>query len=452
MRLYVHMILCGSTCTLLYWILKRFCPRELPLACRRIFLRVNAALYLLPVPWLMAQLRGYAKRILEKAGMVFPEGGHPDIMDLNNIWKSYLIYDESGRLIHVSGYERWLPFLLTGALVYLVWAGGWLIRYLRICSRYKKGTEQLDKEQYVRDERLRRRVRIASSSRVVSPVTVGVFRPVILLPANQEQYEKGIEEVMLHELGHVTGRDMLVRLLLAAVQMTEWFNPLVHYLAREELAVSEMICDEAAVKGRTKAEKADYMRCVLEAADRQDASKLTAASLGAPKRLLTERMERIMENNRKKIWKRELAAIIMAGCFLISGIPAYAYQDPVKIGTVEKTTADEMAEWNDDGEVIFTPEGKIQEISPDFSQSDFVFLSEEGCTYYFNGYMADENGQIRASCSHSYESGTTSRHAKNSDGGCTVTTYNGKRCVKCGNVESETKISTLIYESCPHAN
>ena len=114
MRLYVHMILCGSTCTLLYLILKRFCPRELPLACRRIFLRVNAALYLLPVPWLMAQLRGYAKRILEMVGMVFPEGGHSDVMDLNNIWKSYLIYDESGRLIHVSGYERWLPFLLTG--------------------------------------------------------------------------------------------------------------------------------------------------------------------------------------------------------------------------------------------------------------------------------------------------------------------------------------------------
>ena len=70
----------------------------------------------------------------------------------------------------------------------------------------------------------------------------------------------------------------------------------------------------------------------------------------------------------------------------------------MKISTVGKPTADGMGEWNDDGEVIFTPEGKIQEISPDFSQSDFVFLSEEGCTYYFNGYMADENGQIRASC------------------------------------------------------
>lgn len=450
MRLYVHMILCGSTCTLLYWILNRFCPRELPLACRRIFLRVNAALYLLPVPWLVAQLKGYAKRILEMAGMVFPEGGHPDVMDLTNIWKSYLIYDENGRLIHVSGYERWLPFLLAGALVYLVLTGGWLIRYLRICSRYKKGTEQLDKDRYVRDERLRSRVRIAASSRVVSPVTVGVFRPVILLPADREQYERGMEGVMLHELGHVTGRDMPVRMLLAVIRMTMWFNPLVHYLAREELTVSEMLCDEAAVKGRTKEEKADYMRCVLEAACRQDAYKLTAASLGAPKRLLTERMERIMENNRKKIWKRELAAVIMVGCFLISGIPAYAYQDPVKIGTVEKTIADEMAEWNDDGEVIFTPEGKIQEISPDFGQSDFVFLSEEGCTYYFNGYMADENRQMRASCSHSYESGTISHHVKNSDGGCTVTTYNGKRCTKCGNVEWETEISTTTYKSCPH--
>jgi len=449
MRLYVHMILCGSTCTLLYWILNRFCPRELPLACRRIFLRVNAALYLLPVPWLVAQLKGYAKRILEMAGMVFPEGGHPDVMDLTNIWKSYLIYDENGRLIHVSGYERWLPFLLAGALVYLVLTGGWLIRYLRICSRYKKGTEQLDKEQYVRDERLRRRVRIASSSRIASPVTLGVFRPVILLPANREQFERGMEGVMLHELGHVTGRDMPVRLLLAVVRMTMWFNPLVHYLAREELAVSEMLCDEAAVKGRTKAEKADYMRCVLEAADRQVTSKLTVASLGAPKRLLTERMERIMENNRKKIWKRELAAIIMAGCFLISGIPAYAYQDPVKILGNNGSYAKENG-WETTDMGIFTPERENKETPIDFSQSDHIFISDEGVTYFVDEDSLDESGQQRASCAHNYETGTYSYHKKNSDGGCTVTTYNGKRCVKCGNVESETKISTFIYESCPH--
>ena len=45
---------------------------------------------------------GYVKWILEKMGMVFLDGEHSDVMDLNNMWKSYLIYDESGSLINVE--------------------------------------------------------------------------------------------------------------------------------------------------------------------------------------------------------------------------------------------------------------------------------------------------------------------------------------------------------------
>ena len=91
-----------------------------------------------------------------------------------------------------------------------------------------------------------------------------------------------------------------------------------------------------------------------------------------------------------------------------------------------------------------------KETPMDFSQSDHIFISDEGVTYFVDEDSLDESGQQRASCAHNYETGTYSYHKKNSDGGCTVTTYNGKRCVKCGNVESETKISTFIYESCPH--
>ncbi len=53
------------------------------------------------------------------------------------------------------------------------------------------------------------------------------------------------------------------------------------------------------------------MRCVLEAADRQDASKLTAASLGAPKRIADGKDRTNYENNKEKDMEKGVAAIIM---------------------------------------------------------------------------------------------------------------------------------------------
>lgn len=446
MKLYVYMVLCGSICTLLYFVLNCFPRWELPLAYKRTFLRMNMVLYLFPIPWLFAKVYEIGKYVLEKAGMTFQERIFSNTLELNNPWESYLFYDGHNRLVLLSGYKYLLPVFLGGATVYLVWAGFWLIRYLEVCSTYKKDAEFLDKSSYIKDVKLREKISIAVSPRISSPAVVGVRKPLILLPTYQDGYEKGMIGVIHHELRHVEGRDIMVRICLSVIRAVEWFNPFVHYLIKEELTVSEMICDEAAVKGMSKEEKMDYMRCVLEAAQGRENRRVASANLGTRKGQLTKRIERMLGNNKKKTWKKGIAVVITMVSFLISVIPAYAYRPPVKVTMLEEDynveTEGEESDW-----LVFKNAEESGEIYLDFSRSDFLFVSEDDIAYSINENQTDN---IESICTHNYVTGTAAQHFKESDGGCRLTAYNAQRCTKCGDIVVGAMISETNYVVCPH--
>ena len=335
------------------------------------------AFYLLPVPWLIAKLREVGKYFLEKTGIVFPEREFSSIMELDNLWENYLFLEGNRKLVWISGYNNFFPILLIGAIVYVVVAGTWLVRYWRECNSYKKIAVFMDSTKFIKDVRYREKVHIATSSYISSPVVVGMIKPLILLPASGEQYEKGMEGVVLHELRHIKGKDIMVKIFLFVIQMTEWFNPFVYYMAKEELTVSEMICDEAAIKGMTKANKVDYMKCVLEAAQRMKIPKMTGMYLGTSSGQLTERMERMMGNSKKKTWKKKFAVIIVTVCSLTSMIPAYAYQGPVKI-IVDERTSDAENRWMESNAGVFMPDRNIQETYIDVGEADCLFINEDG--------------------------------------------------------------------------
>lgn len=60
----------GSIYTLLYILFNHILPCELPLRWRRIFLRANIALYLIPIPLLAAQIKKGFQYLLEKTDIL----------------------------------------------------------------------------------------------------------------------------------------------------------------------------------------------------------------------------------------------------------------------------------------------------------------------------------------------------------------------------------------------
>ncbi len=449
MRLYVHMMMCGSICTLMYILFNGILSYELPLKWKRWLLRVNIIFYLLPVSWLVAELKGEIKYLL---GIV-AEVTFPETYDVNKIniykgtdlWKNMLVFDAEGKLIYITGYEKFMPAIRAVLMLCVLALVIWIALYIKTSRQCKSKMVFLDSaHHYIEDQSTGKKVAVGISPCVASPVTVGLVKPVILLPVDYHEYQDALDEVLIHELNHVSCRDMIERFFCFAVIVIHVFNPLVHFLFREMVAVSEMISDDAALKGRTKKQKADYIRCIMTAS--QDVSRLgiLAPSLRLSDSLLRKRMERIMGIGRKKVWKKGMAVILTGICVLGSSIPAMAYQKPQCC-----FCTDDVSGWNGTDVFWTAPKGietPWDERTIDFSHGDEVCIDEDGRTYYYEQQSAQE----RSSCSHSYKSTIYSRHTKNSDGSCTVVKYDSKICTKCGDLIMGEKISTLTYKSCPH--
>lgn len=450
------MVASGSICTLLYLIFNKVLPCELSLKCRSIFLKINIIFYLLPLPWIAAEIKGKLDVWLKRVGITIPVSEHEKIIIYtpDNFWTNLIITDENNKIRYITGYHKSLPVIVTIFAIFCVLLAGWVITYLAACRNYKKDITYMDSDSYIKKQKTgRKKIRIGISSYISSPVTIGIIKPVILLPVNDERYAAS-EGVIHHELNHIVNKDGLFRILTFVIIAMEWYNPFAYYLIRENMAVSEMLCDEAAVKDMSKGEMMNYMECIIAAANKNQNERPVTATLGTSKSLTEERVKRIMGKNSKKIWKKGMAVGIMASCFLISSIPALAYKEsPV---------------WQEDGNIlwsetttmgIFVEEGYSEMLgdawrnpdwNTDFSQGNQLFIDENGKVYPVETPDFNGDNQMRASCVHNYVAGDYQIHKVNDSGGCTVTTYSAKRCTKCGDTKDVTEKSSTSYKVCPH--
>ena len=91
---------------------------------------------------------------------------------------------------------------------------------------------------------IRRRIRLVASSRAIVPMTWGVLRPVVLLPAKAESWDDARKRMVLaHELAHVRRCDCLSDAFARLVRAFYWFNPLVWLALRRLHAEREAACD-----------------------------------------------------------------------------------------------------------------------------------------------------------------------------------------------------------------
>jgi hypothetical protein len=97
--------------------------------------------------------------------------------------------------------------------------------------------------------------RILVCGRLSRPVTCGVFRPIILLPAAllEERCAVQLRQVLLHERGHVEQRDGLGSLLFSLALPGLYFHPLYWWLRRSCALARELVVDDRAARADGKA-------------------------------------------------------------------------------------------------------------------------------------------------------------------------------------------------------
>jgi hypothetical protein len=82
------------------------------------------------------------------------------------------------------------------------------------------------------------------------PAVVGLWRPVIVVPADFALRYTVQEQalILLHETIHLRRGDLYANALCAAFQIVFWFNPLVHLSARRFRFDQELACDMAVLR------------------------------------------------------------------------------------------------------------------------------------------------------------------------------------------------------------
>lgn len=86
---------------------------------------------------------------------------------------------------------------------------------------------------------------VLESARPLGPMSWGLLRPVVLLPAGASGWPmERLRLVLLHELAHVRRRDGALKVLAGLVLALFWFHPLVWALVRRATAASERASDD----------------------------------------------------------------------------------------------------------------------------------------------------------------------------------------------------------------
>ena len=167
-----------------------------------------------------------------------------------------------------------IPQTAAGTL-FLLWAlgcGAGLVSLgvggLRFRSLVRRATP-VDHPAWIQSaRRLRRRLRVRTrarllfSARIPAPMTGGLFRPVVLLPASATAWTVCRREAVLsHELVHLRRRDTMRQVVGCVVVALYWFHPLCWIASRLAAAARERSCDEEVLELGVR--PSDYARHLL---------------------------------------------------------------------------------------------------------------------------------------------------------------------------------------------
>ena len=178
---------------------------------------------------------------------------------------------------------------------------------------------------------VRRKVRVRESDYINSPLTYGIARPVILVPAGAVDMieEEQLGYIFAHELVHIKRFDSLAKIFVMLAVCVNWFNPfawIMYSLVNRDI---ELSCDEAVVRRLGNASRPAYAMTLVRFAELKEMSLFAFNSFG--KSVLTQRVNEVMTKKKTGILS------FMSGfamCLLVMGAVAVSsYMNNAPVGT-----------------------------------------------------------------------------------------------------------------------
>jgi len=196
---------------------------------------------------------------------------------------------------------------------------------------------------------IRRPVRLLQSAGPAMPMTWGVVRPVILVPADADTWPvERRRDVLLHELAHVQRGDFLTQLVARVACAAYWFHPLAWLAAGRLLVERERACDDHVLRAGVKPSAyASHLLEIARALRAARATSLASVAMARPAQLATRLLDVLDAKRRREVVARRVAvpawiaaALIVIPLAALAPRAATPAPSPLSIDTIpEQRTA-----------------------------------------------------------------------------------------------------------------
>ncbi|MEZ0541366.1 M56 family metallopeptidase [Fibrella arboris] len=215
----------------------------------------------------------------------------------------------------------WLAFFVVKSLKL---AGGIYyahrIRYRRVLAVEPHWQTRLESFRQVLG--ISQSVRLLQSALVSVPVTVGLFKPVILVPVGLffQLSPEQIETILWHELAHIWRRDYLVNIGQCLVETVFFFNPGLLWLSSLIRNEREACCDDIVLAHSLG--KRHYVEALLAFQLNTHTDSALVMGLGSHK--LVNRLKRLVTEENKRLSLVEKIALLLG----LLGFSAFSMLPP----------------------------------------------------------------------------------------------------------------------------
>lgn len=207
------------------------------------------------------------------------------------------------------------PAMSLGQILLIVWVAGIVIslcvqitkhiRFRRMVKRWGKPVTDEGAlfvlEKVKMNMGIEREVALKVCAPADSPMLIGLFKPVILLP-DLDLTDEELSLVIRHELTHMQRGDIAIKALMMLVTALHWFNPAVYMASRTMAFYQEASCDAAVTKNASSEERKFYSETIISIIRRQSRVKTAlSTSFYGGKNGMKRRILSIMEGRSKKL-------------------------------------------------------------------------------------------------------------------------------------------------------
>ena len=167
----------------------------------------------------------------------------------------------------------------------------------------------------------KRPVSVRQSDTVTVPMVWGLVRPVILLPADADEWEpERRRAVLLHELAHIQRQDWLIQTIAQITCAVYWFNPLIWLAARRMQAEMEQACDDHVLNsGYQSTDYAQHLIDIVRNIKVTGTATRSAVAMARPSKIEGRLRTVLAENrNRRPLTKIAVAiGVLTLTCFAV---------------------------------------------------------------------------------------------------------------------------------------